>query len=307
MNEREKIFHCVIFKNKNVHSINLELPQETVAFFNLRDPVLKDDRLRKALAMALDNHALQELIGSHTNLINSPFPFLSATTSTSENLEGGRALLQSMGWILKEGETIRHLATPVTTPPKKSTSKLVTTSNAAVTPSSTLLTLTIDVPEQPDLLRVADFLKRRWSLLGIQVTIQSTDPESLLRQTLTDRSYQVILWNVLLPETQDLSPFWSSANAGNSGLNLSNLQDREVDNALNAINNTTSTEALLDARLRLANIIVSRVPALFLLRPAYAYMVSNRIQGTNDQRLSRPADRLRNASGWYIKTSWQWK
>ncbi|MSR85343.1 ABC transporter substrate-binding protein, partial [Candidatus Uhrbacteria bacterium] len=286
-------------KNKNVHSLKLELPQETVAFFNTKDAVLKDERLRTALSMAIDHHELQDLIGAHATLINSPFPFLEATTSTPENLEGARALLQSMGWILNAGETVRHFV-PVVVP--KSTKK-----TASVTTSSTPLTLTIDVPEQPDLLKVADFLKRRWSLLGIQVAIQSTDPESLLRQILNDRSYQIVVWNILLPETQDLTPFWNSGSATGNGLNLSNLQDRDVDNALNALNNVTSTEGLLSARLRLANTILARVPALFLLRPAYAYMVSNRVLGTSDERISRPADRLRNMNTWYIKTDLRWK
>ena len=274
-------------KNTNVRSINLELPQETVAFFNTKNGILKDERVRKALAMAIDKNELVQTV-QHATVVDSPFPFLSVATSTSSDLEGGRILLASIGWALKEGENIRTLA-------------------ATKNSSSTELAFTIDVPEQPDLLKIADLLKRRWSLLGVRVEVRVKDAESLLRDTVVNRDYQVLVWNVLLPTNQDLTPFWFSANATDNGLNLSNFEDRDVDRALEAVRATTTTEALMKARVHLSNTILARTPALFLLRPAYAYVISKQIKGVTDEHISRPADRLRAASSWYIKTSWRWK
>ena len=295
-------------KNKNIQGIRLELPQETVAFFNVKNSLLKDERVRRALAMAIDPQELQTLIGPHATPINSPFPFLEATTGTPPDLEKARALLQSAGWQLKEGETVRHYAAP--TPPslpKKRGQKTVSPPPTVVNASSTAFVFTIDVPNQPDLLKVADFLKRRWSLLGAQVEIHSQEAEPLLRDAVTNRSYQVLLWNILLPEDQDLTPFWSSSRTGEGGLNLSNLEDRDVDIALETVKSATGTAGLITARGRLSNAILAHVPAIFLVRPAYAYLVSQRIHGVTDQRISRPSERLHNTTQWYVKTGWRWK
>ncbi|MDP3793964.1 MAG: ABC transporter substrate-binding protein, partial [Candidatus Uhrbacteria bacterium] len=227
-------------KNKNFQSVRLELPQETIVFFHVKNAPFKDERVRRALAMAVDPQELQTLIGPHATPIHSPFPFFETTTGTPSDLEKARALLQSAGWQLKDGETLRHLTAP--TPPGLPTKRGAKTPSPPTTAnvSSTAFVFTIDVPNQPDLLKVADFLKRRWSLLGAQVNIHAEEADPLLRDVVGNRSYQVLLWNILLPEDQDLTPFWSSNRTGERGLNLSNLEDRDVDLALEAVKSATS-------------------------------------------------------------------
>ncbi|MBM3204868.1 peptide ABC transporter substrate-binding protein [Candidatus Uhrbacteria bacterium] len=283
---------AVHFKNLDFQSIPLELPQETVAFFNTKDPVLKDKKIRKALTLAIDTQELQEIVGPHASTVSSPFPFFRDTgsSSTAPNIEAARALLEAQGWKLVEGQTVRSL-------PAKSK-----------TASSTPLALSIDVPnDQSDLQQVAEYLKRRWSLLGAQVSIRVSNPDTLLSTSLDERAYQVLMWNVLLSAQQDLSPFWSSKNTSDRGLNLSNLSDKEVDNALAALTTATSTEAARKIQVQLAQAILDEYPALFLIRPSYAYLVSNRIRGTHSLRIAQPAHRLLNTKRWYIKTSWRWK
>lgn len=272
-------------RNTTLHQLTLDLPQETVAFFRTSDPLLKEEKLRKVLQLAVDPTELQGLFGEHAAAISSPFPFLEATTTTKPDLEAARNQLTALGWVMKEGDTVR-------------TQKTATT---------TMLAITIDVPNQPDLMQVADFLKRRWSLLGILVDVKTHDSEELLRDALTNRRYQVLLLNILLPPEQEILPYWSSEQARTGGYNFSDLQDAAVDQALKELNAVTTTEALFTARQKLSNAILAKTPALFLLRPEYAYLVSKQIKGTLNQRISRPADRLSQARDWYIKTKFSWR
>lgn len=276
-------------ENYVIHRI--ELPQETIAFFNVKQGLLKEMHVREALALAVDPEELASLLGDHVSTVTSPFPFLASATSTKFDLEASRAKLESLGWKLPEGGSVRQLST----------------ATASTTASSTILALSILVPNQPDLQKVAEILKRRWSLVGAEVTILTDEPEVLLRNALEKRDYQVLITNVLLPPNQDLTPFWASKNTSGNGLNLSNLADRDVDTALDRVTNATNTQSLLAARQGLTTSITKQTPALFLLRPIYAYLLSRRIQGTGDLRLLKPADRFLTISNWYVQTSWGWR
>lgn len=272
-------------ENYLIHRI--ELPQETIAFFNVKQTLLKDVRMREALAMAVDTTEFAPLLGEQISNVSSPYPFLDYATGTKPDLEAARTKLEMLGWKLPEGAVVRQMASS--------------------TASSTMLTLSILVPNQPDLQKIAEILKRRWSLIGVEVTIITDEPEVLLRNALEKRDYQVLVTNVLLPPNQDLTAFWASKNASGNGLNLSNLADRDVDLALERVANATNTERLLEAQKVLTAEINKRTPALFLLRPVYAYLLSRRIQGTGDLRLLKPADRFLNISNWYVQTSWGWR
>ncbi len=267
----------------HVRTMSLDLPYETVAFFNTKDTLLKDERLRRALSLAIDLNELSSLVGEHAEPVSSPFPFLKDASSTVPDLEAARKALDTLGWKLPENETVRR-------------------QNA-----STTLSITIDVPNQQDLMTVAEHLKRRWSLIGAQVEVRADDAEPLLRDALASRAYQVILWNVLIPPDQDLTRFWSSADAGSRGFNLSNVSDRTIDAALDEARTASSTTELQKAQLKLSAAIRERAAALFLLRPSYAYLLSKRVLGVEDMRISRPADRFLNVSDWHVNQGWRWK
>lgn len=288
------------FKNSTIKTYSLELPQETVAFFNVKNALLKDVRMRKALTLAIDPQELQN-VTAYSHVVSSPFPFASTTEMQPADLDGARTLLASMNWILKDGATVRTLS------PKADVTKNGTKTTDKTTASSTQLLLTLSVPNQPDLLKVADYLKRRWSLLGAQVTVQAYDGDTLLKSALNDRGYQILIWNVLLSPTQDISPFWNSGNATGRGLNLSNIVDKTIDAALDVVAAASSTNAVLSAQQTLSTAIKQQYPAIFLLRPAYAYLINDRIRGATDARIDRPSDRLTNINRWYIKTTWAWR
>lgn len=285
-------------KATHTRLVRVELPQQTVAFFNTTHSILKDDRVRHALIDAIDEKELQDLVKDKAALVNQPFPFMDWRASTSASLESARELLESAGWRLKQNENVRSTTIPAPKGAPKGT-----------TATTTELALTIEVPEQPDLQKIAEYLKRRWSLLGARISIDVLDGDRLSAQAVNDHTtYQILVTNVLLSSTQDIKPFWSSFNATAGKLNFSNLQDRDIDTALTNIDNATSTPALEAARQKAADVISSHHAAAFLLRPGYAYAVTNEIMGVHHIRASRPSERLlRAAEQWYLHTDWKWR
>lgn len=275
---------------------SLEIPQQTIAFFNLKDKTLEDIRVRQALILSINK---EEMVAAYNNFAvatESPFPFLITASSTEYNLDKARESMQNSGWILPTNDTIR-----IYEPSKKTTP---VESNA----SSTKLTLSILVPNEPGLLKVADVLKRQWSLLGAQVEINAMEAREVLRKSSRDRDGQIILWNVLLRPDQDLFPIWWSGQAGDRGTNFSGLADKEVDTLIEQTKNASTTESLLQKREALANAILKQSAAVFLARPKYGYVISTRIKGISKNLiLATPQDRFMEIAKWHIKTGLRWK
>ncbi len=272
------------------NTVTLDAPQQTIAFFNLKDKTLSDIKLREALTKAVDKNEIITALGNHATIADAAYPFLTPTTSTQTDIEGARELLEKAGWVLPENETIRVAKA---------------TKDSA---SSTQLTLSILVPNQPDLIKVAETLKRQWSLIGVQVNIQAEDMPTVLRRSSRDRDTQVVLWNVLYSRDQDLSPIWWSGQTGERGTNFSGLSDKDVDELINKTKAATSTESLLQAQIALSDKLLQKFPAVFLARPEYGYILSTRIKGVPDKlQILKPSDRFQQLNKWYIKTGWQWK
>lgn len=275
-------------------SSSIELPQLTMAFLNVNDPILKETKVRQALELAVDRSAIADAQAKLATPIFGPYPFNEQPTnasSTEENLATARALLDSAGWKLNSDSDVR-----------------TKNKNASSTSDVERLEFSITVPNVVDLIDVATALQRAWSVLGVKVALNIQTPESLISSIEKTKQSSVIVWNVLLSPTQDLYPIWWSGETDGNGLNLSGLKDKDVDSAIKAVRVATSTQAIEETRAKLANAIMSRHPAIFLTRPSFGYVHSNRIQGMADRfQIGLPSDRFSDISNWYVKTGWRWK
>jgi peptide/nickel transport system substrate-binding protein len=85
-------------RQDNLQAVSLDLPQETVAFFNTKDKLLKDEKLRHALSLAIDPIELASVASDHAKAVTSPFPFLDDASSTKPDLDQARKELDALGW-----------------------------------------------------------------------------------------------------------------------------------------------------------------------------------------------------------------
>lgn len=275
----------------------IELPQVATIFLNTEDATLKPLAIRKALLLAVDRGELVTSLG-HGTPLQSTFPFLEsyATSSQLTNIEAARTLLNDARWMTEPETGLRYLQpAPVTIRGRAATTTAFTT--------STPLTISLIVPDQGDLVAVAEAVKRRWSLLGIQVSVETLERADILRRSLTDRTHQAVLYNIMAPSDNDLLPFWSA----DGSLNLSQWSQPQVTNGLISASQATSTDALIAARQRVAEIMSAQVPAIFLLRPSYAYITPSSLKGTADIQILEPSARLYSTLRWYVDTNLRWK
>ncbi len=272
------------------NTVILDAPQQTIAFFNVKDEILKDKNIREALIKSISRDEIITALNGHAIVAESAYPYLQPTTSTATDIEAARKILEDAGWKLPDNQTVRI---------KKATGEDAT---------STELGISILVPDQPDLLKVADVLKRQWSILGVNVTIESADTARVMKRSSRDRDTQVVLWNVLYSRDQDLSPIWWSGQTTDRGTNFSGLSNTDIDELINKTKSASSTELLIEAQKELSDKILEQHPAAFLVRPLYGYILSSRIKGVPETlHITKPSDRFQEINKWYIKTGWQWK
>lgn len=302
------------------HDVKLHLPEESIAFFNLKDKTLSAKEVREALSLAIDRTDIVAALQDGADIVSGPYPF-GTVTSTTPNLARARDILTAAGWVVPQNSNIRIWApvkkavpapTPTsrnrTTAPAPVTTPATTTAATLATPSSTELAVTINVPDEPDLIAIAEVLKRQWSLIGAHVTVEAMPTEELMRKATRDRNLQVVLLNIFLGPEQDLFPFWWSGQNVDRGLNISQLSDRNVDDALDATRNATTTESLLAAREKVSHTLAPINAAAFLVRPTHHDLVSSRIKGVKeDLTITHPSERLIDVLRWYTKTGWRWK
>ena len=104
------------FTHDAVHPVTLRLPQQTIAFFNTRDVILKDNKLRELLSKAVDKEGLADAVKPAALPGGSPLPFLelpvttttstASSTSTNPTLDDLRQALETAGWKLDHYEPV---------------------------------------------------------------------------------------------------------------------------------------------------------------------------------------------------------
>jgi ABC-type transport system substrate-binding protein len=176
------------------------------------------------------------------------------------------------------------------------------------TPSSNTQSLkfTLTTVNQPQLLEVAALLRDYWKTVGVTVEI---NPVSItdLKPIIKTRNYDALLYGEALGDEPDLYPFWHSSQKIDPGLNLSEYENKSVDQLLKDARETLDENTKKEKLETLQNTIVNDAPALFLYNPDYIYWVSNKIQGIDTAKIVDPAKRFSNITNWYLQTKRVWK
>ena len=146
-----------------------------------------------------------------------------------------------------------------------------------------------------------------WQDIGVKVSIQYISPKDVPREVLKNRSYDVLLYGMIIGSDPDQYPFWHSSQADFPGLNLARYVNRNADTLLVQARETDEEEAQTEAYKKFQELILAERPAVFLYMPTYTYATTDKLQGFSTTRIFHPADRFADVTNWYVKTKGQWK
>ena len=168
------------------------------------------------------------------------------------------------------------------------------------------LQFTLTTINQPQLVDTANLLKNYWQSVGVTVVVKIVKL-SEIKDIIKNRDYDALLYGQAVGSLPDLYPFWHSTQINDPGLNLSEYQNKNVDNLLKDARETLNDQTKIQDYKKLQDMILTDAPALFLYNPDYLYWISEKVKGIDTTKIIDPAKRFENITNWYINTKRIWK
>lgn len=251
--------------------------QEVVAFFNLRNDILKEKMVRQALAYATPKEAiLSNSFGKKGTLAVNSLPNLTvfqkdASEKYPYNLDKAATLLSNSGWVLKDNFRYKD---------NKKLSFTITT---------------IDDPEFTD---TAIKLRDSFRKIGVDVDVVIVSGLDLKNQIVPNRDFAVLVTSQLLGTDPDQYVLWHTTQTRYS--NISGIATAKIDKLLEDGRKTSDPKVRADKYQEFTRILLDEEPAVFLYYPRYVWLVSKRISGIDLKNFRVPIDRFESIDKWTI-------
>lgn len=224
---------------------------------NLRNPILEDVRVRKALAHLSDRETISEVIfygmdaPGESFLLPNTYFYTDAVTTYDYDPERAILLLEEAGWTDSDGDGIRD-------------------KNGQ--PLSLELTTNVD----PNREQILEFLQGEWAQYGIDASVRVYEWPSYIADIIAG-NYDIGLIGWLLLTDPDRASYLQFLTGGDN--NYGGYSNPEVDRLLEQGRVETDPEKRKEIYTKIAQIITDEVPYIFLLYQGYVVMHDPGLEG----------------------------
>lgn len=245
--------------------------------YNLRHPLFKDIRVRRAMTAAINKDELIQgvLFGmgqkAHGPIIPGRWAYNSHVKDLEFNPDYAKALLAEAGWkpgaegiLHKDGKPLRF----------------------------TILT---NQGNQQRLM-TAQIIQQRLRQVGIDVRIRIVEWAAFLKEFIDKGNFEVVLLAWLTSQDPDMYDIWHSSKTKPGELNFIGYSNPEVDRLLEEGRGTFDIEKRKIAYYRIQEILADEQPYTFLYVPDALPVVSSRISGIEPA----PAGIGHNLIKWHV-------
>lgn len=257
------------------------LPRAFGLFLNQNKvKALQDNTIREALNNSIDRALItyETFYGFGTPITSaSPLAYRAKDIPIQPSKESVRAMFTKAGWIKNDAGILTKDGTPLK-----------------------ITIATIDIPE---LRTIAEFVRNAWQDLGIDIIIDVYSLGDLRDLLIADRSFDILLYGIVVDEDADLYTYWHSSGRTHPGLNVSQYVNKRVDTILESIKNGVATSTDVEAVLAQ---ISSDIPAIFLFSPDFVYITEKRLRGVDILEVQDAEDRWNTVHMWYTDTERVW-
>jgi len=284
--------------NLQIIKSNIIYNQYFAVYFNMGQngpEILKDQKVRQALALAVNKDKIIETVLGFAHKATGPIPENSFAYSTvgafNYNPQKAQELLTEAGWLLPEQKKVRE-------------------KNGAP------LSLSLLLVNNPDRKLIAEELQQEFADIGVEVKLELRDLEAVINEHIIPRSFDMILYGVQTFVDPDRYEFFHSSQIAHPGLNISSYASTEK--RLTVIGNKTERipavdddledgRKIVDINIRkrryqdFLRIIANEVPAIFLFHPVEAYVVNKRLKNIDISAIKSSEHRFDQISSWEIK------
>ncbi|MDB5244892.1 MAG: family 5 extracellular solute-binding protein peptide/nickel transport system substrate-binding [Parcubacteria group bacterium] len=246
--------------------------------------------VRKALSIALDRQSIVDtVLGGYATPLMGPVPPGGSVTQvavpeSSDRIKDAAAILTTAGWSYDGTARVWK--------------------NAGA--KQTLDSITLRTSNVAELKNVATAVKATWEKLGIPVTIELYEPGDLSQNVIRPRSYEALLYGMVIGRDQDLYAFWDSQERNDPGLNIALYANKTVDALLEGARVSSLESTRTDDLQNVENTVAADYPAAFLYAPNFTYSVPQDLRGIELPQVVLPADRFATVAMWYRSTDAVW-
>lgn len=269
--------------NKHRYTVeNNPINSGVYALFNTQNGSLQDQKVRHALQVATDTDAVRTAVSDklpslYLPIIENQLSGELPPAPKFNPVQAG-ALLDEAGWKL-DGSVRKKDGQP--------------------------LTLNIVTTKNPDFEKALDVLSSQWRKLGITITTNIVDPEdpsqNVAQSILQPRQYDVLLYQLTIGGDPDVYAYWHSSQLTSSGLNFTNYNNSNADDAL------SSARARLEPALRNAKYTtfakqwLADAPAIGLYQATSQYIHTDGVHALpDDSSLISAVDRYATVRYWTV-------
>jgi len=263
-------------------------------FFNASEnPLFARSEVRKALSLSLDRETLvEEVLGGTASPAAGPVPpgTLSEDTpiptgTLEERVAEAAEVLEKGGWTYDVENRIWARGTGS---------------------SRTELHFTLKTSNVSELKAVAGAVKDMWEKLGVPVSIELYEPGDLNQNIIRPRSYEALLFGMVVGRDRDLYAFWHSSQRNDPGLNIALYANKAVDALLDK-ERAASDASERDGYLKdIQEQVAADYPAAFTHTPDFVYTVPRGLRGVALTQIAAPSDRFARIAYWYRQTDAVW-
>ena len=265
----------------------LLLPQYFGLFLNqTKNPILGDAGVRSALDLAIDREDIvKKALDGQGEALGIPIPsgmfdFPDVRDAVFDS-EKAKQNLDDAGWKVGQENGIRE----------KDGKKLE---------------VTITTTDWQEYVKTAELIKEKWEAIGVKTNIQSLGTAIIQQAAVTPRQYEILLYGESLPANPDPYPFWHSSQIQTPGLNLSLVQDKDIDKLLENARITTNQEKRKELLSSFIERFLDIHPAIVLYRPYYLFAQRKELRGASIEQGGLPSDRFNDIENWHVRVKRVW-
>lgn len=269
---------------ETAHIQRAVLPQYQAVFLNTQSSALSDERVRRALSLALDTTAITKAAwGQHAVPMSKPPLGLTNTPAeiAEQDLGAAENLLEAAGWKRQ--------------------------SNGLRVNGSVSLEVSLVTSNLPSFLTAAGLIAESWKTLGATVQLNAVAPGSLIDDYVRPRRYDALLFSQRMGADPDPFAFWHSSQTKDPGLNVSNFSGAIIDGLITSARTSTDQAEREALYSQLQTALGAAVPAIYLNQSLYTYILDKHLRGAEVTALADPTWRLSHSPSWYIRTTRTWK
>jgi len=273
-------------KKSEAGKFSLAIPQYQMLYFNLNNKFLKDLGLRQVLSKTVDqNTIISTAFNSQAQKPNlSVFKNLSLELDLSSNfdLETAKNELETLGWIVDPGTGFR-------------------------TKKTEILELNLTTNDLPANVKTAEIISNAWQSLNIKVNLQVLPTKQISEEIIRPRTFDALILSQKFSEDPDPFALWHSSQIKDPGINITGLEDTEIDKLLTEGRTTTNSQIRKNKYEEFYSLFLSKTPAVFITQAQYVYFLDTKVKNFQRTSLLEPSYRFFGVNEWYIEERRIWK